>query len=429
MISALWTRHSFEPADIVGITAFTAHVVRAYEIAQWYVKRGIPVIMGGIHVSMLPEEALQFCSSVLVGEAEETWPLILADFEKGCLRRRYDATPPDIASLPKPRIDLLETLPYRWSTLQTSRGCPMDCSFCSVTRFNGRRFRRKPMEKVIDELLEIKNKYIFIVDDNLLGYSDTKWLHDFFMELIRRKIRKYYFVQASIKFGEDPGLLRLAAGAGVRLIVIGMESINAQTLKRYNKTLNAEMLAKDRYVELIGNIRRAGLALVGAFILGGDEDGPEVFEETYKFVVRSGIDVLQITKPTPLPGTRFFDSLSRENRIIACNYPQDWRQYRFSRMVYTPRNMSIDEVYAGFHMLRKRFYSIPVKVQRYLRTLKDTRKFSSVIISYRMNRTYEKAFRNSELYPVMERCTAGCRGRRAFKSETGLTKTWDTIDS
>lgn len=393
----------FEPADIVGITSYTSHIVRAYEIAQQYRNAGVPVVMGGIHASMLPEEALNYCDAVVVGEAEDLWPRVLQDFERGRLKSIYKGPLPDIQTIPAPRRDLFAGKPYVWGNIQTSRGCPMSCSFCSVTQFNGRKFRRRSIDAVMDELSQIESKYLFFVDDNLLGYGDKDWLYDFFERIVRKNIKKFLFAQTSIKFGEDRELIRLARRAGMRLIFVGMESINYSSLKAYNKSLNADYLKQNRIIELINNVRKGGIAFMGGFLMGGDQDRVEDFKTTFDFLKTSRIDVLQMTKPTPMPGTRFFDELNSAGRIINNNYPQDWKDYRFTRMVFKPENMTIQEVYQGVHWVKKEFYRLPVKFRRHLRTLIDTKSMSTALLSYIMNRSYEKNFRVSKLYRKFEK--------------------------
>jgi radical SAM superfamily enzyme YgiQ (UPF0313 family) len=393
----------FESADIVGITAYTSHIVRAYEIAQQYRNAGIPVVMGGIHASMLPEEALNYCDTVVVGEAEDLWPRVLMDFERGRLKSIYKGSLPDIDTIPAPRRDLFAGKPYVWGNIQTSRGCPMSCSFCSVTRFNGRKFRRRSIDAVMDELSQIESKYLFFVDDNLLGFGDKDWLYDFFERIVRRNLKKLMFAQTSIKFGEDRELIHLARRAGMRLIFVGMESINYSSLKAYNKNLNADYVKENRVIELINNIRKGGIAFMGGFLLGGDQDRVEDFKATLDFLHASRIDVLQMTKPTPLPGTRFFDKLYSAGRIINNNYPRDWKDYRFTRMVFKPENMTIQEVYHGFHWLKKEFYRLPVKIRRHFRTLLDTKSMSATLLAYIMNRSYENHFRDSKLYQEFEK--------------------------
>jgi len=184
----------YREADIVGITAYTASVYRAYQIAQTYRKKGIITVMGGIHVSMMPQEALQFCDVVVIGEAESIWPKVLEDFESNKLQKEYQSSWVSLDSLPIPRRDILQNRNYRWGSIQTSRGCPMNCSFCSVTAFNGRRFRRRPPDSVIEELEQIPQKNIMVVDDNIIGFGkqDLEWTHAFFSRILEKGIKKLF---------------------------------------------------------------------------------------------------------------------------------------------------------------------------------------------------------------------------------------------
>lgn len=390
----------FREADIVGITAYTASVHRAYQIARRYRECGIPTVMGGIHVSMMPDEALQFCDAVVIGEAETIWPRVLEDFEAGRLQKQYKSSWTSLDALPFPRRDLLHDSFYRWGSIQTSRGCPMDCSFCSVTAFNGQRFRRRPLESVIAELEQIPQKMVMLTDDNIIGHGkdDLEWSYAFFSRIIEKGIKKIFFAQASIVFGEHPELVRLAAKAGLRIVFVGIESINPQTLHSYQKSVNLQRLQQMRYKELIAAIRKEGIAFLGAFVLGGDEDDLSVFHTTLRFIKSSHIDVLQITKPTPLPGTKLWEMMQKDGRIINQNFPEAWDDYRLTKLVFKPMRMSIDEVYEGFTRVRKSYYSNWETVKRTFFTLLTTKSLTATVIAYKFNASYRKAFLNSEHY-------------------------------
>ena len=309
----------YRPADIVGITAYTSSVCRAYQIAQIYREQKIPTVMGGIHISMMPEEASLFCDTVIIGEAESVWPKVLEDFEAGKLKKQYKGCWIDLADLPIPRRDVLQNKAYQWGSILTSRGCPMNCTFCSVTAFNGRRFRRRPLDPVIEELEQIPQKRVMLADYNIIGYGkkDLEWTHAFFSRILEKGIKKIFFAQASILFGEDSELVRLAAKAGLKIVFTGLESINPKTLQSYRKSINLERLNHGRYKELITRIRKEGIAFYGAFMLGSDKDDRSVFHSTLEFVKSSHIDVLQITKPTPLPGTELWKTMEKQGRIRA----------------------------------------------------------------------------------------------------------------
>ena len=395
----------FREADIVGITALTGSVARAYQIAQIYREHDIPTVMGGIHVSMMPEEALNYCDTVVVGEAETIWPKVLEDFESKNLQKQYHGVWPDLESLPLPRRDILKNSYYKWGSIQTARGCPMNCTFCSVTAFNGRRFRRRPLDAIIEELEQIPQKRVLLTDDNFVGYGeqDKAWTYDFFSRIIEKGIKKTFFGQASILFGEDRELVRLAARAGVKIVFIGMESVNEKTLQSYRKSINLERLHQDRLKELITCIRKAGIAVIGGFVLGSDEDDLSVFQSTLQFVNSTHIDVVQITKLTPLPGTQLWKKMDLEGRILSKNFPEAWDDYRFTRLVIKPAQMSIEEVYEGVTYFKSIFFSVWATIKRSISTFMATKSATAMFLAFYWNATYRKFFRASEHYKLYKR--------------------------
>ncbi len=390
----------YREADLVGITAYTASVYRGYQIAQLYRDKGIPTVMGGIHVSMLPDEALEFCDTVVIGEAEGIWPAVLADFEAGRLQPKYQGEWMDLKKLPLPRRDILNDDYYGWGSLQTSRGCPMDCNFCSVTAFNGRRFRRRSLDAVIAELEQIPQKMVLLADDNIIGYrkADIEWAKAFFSRVIEKRIRKYFFAQASILFGEDRELVRLASRAGLKVVFVGLESVNPGALRSFGKNINLKRLQEKRYHELIKRIRTAGIAFLGAFVLGSDADDLATFHTTLEFIQSARIDVLQITKPTPLPGTRLWQTLSKDNRIFSQDFPSDWRDYRFSRLQFKPEKLSVEEVYEGYAYIKNAYFSLWETYKRTFFTLLETKDIVATLIAYKFNASYRKAFFDSKNY-------------------------------
>ncbi len=395
----------YTDADIVGITAYTASAHRAYQIAGLYREKGIPTVMGGIHASMIPEEAKGFCDSVVIGEAETIWPRVLEDFEANRLQKEYKATWPSLETLPIPRRDILQNRYYRWGSIQTSRGCPMNCVFCSVTAFNGRRFRRRPLESVIEELEQIPQRRVLLTDDNIIGYGkkDVEWAFAFFTRLLEKGIKKIFFAQTSILFGEEPELIRLASRAGLKIVFVGMESVNANTLEAYHKGINLDRLNQNRYKELITRIRKNGISFLGAFVLGDDNDERSVFHSTLEFVESSGIDVLQVSKLTPLPGTDLWKTMQRDNRILDQDFPKAWEDYRFTKMVFVPAQLSIEEVYEGFTYLRAAYYGVWRTLKRTLSTMFATRSLAATVLAYGFNMSYRKAFRGSEHYRLYGR--------------------------
>lgn len=393
---------TYKDADIVGITAYTSSVTRGYEIARTYREKGIPTIMGGIHVSMLPDEALEYCDTVVIGEAEGVWAKVLEDFEAGKLQQRYQGEWIDLYDLPIPRRDILRSNFYKWGSIQTSRGCPLNCSFCSVTAFNGKRFRRRSLDDIIEELSQIPQKFVMLTDDNIIGHSeeDKAWAKSFFTRVRKEGIKKYFFAQSSIQFGEDEELIKLAAKAGMKVLFVGIESINPDSLKSYNKSLNLKRLLNDKYFEHISNIRKGGIAVLGAFLLGNDDDTIPSFDSTLRFIRTAHIDIIQVTKPTPLPGTTFWNQLADEGRILKTDFPRDWEEYRLTKMVYKPAKMTIEDVYEGFTYVKKGYFCWPETVKRTLSTLFTTKSVTTTIMAYKFNQSYRKAFVESEHFKV-----------------------------
>ncbi|MFH1350134.1 MAG: radical SAM protein [Pseudomonadota bacterium] len=394
---------TYKEADIVGITALTGSVRRAYEIARVYRERGTPTVIGGIHASMMPEEALRFCDAVVIGEAETIWSTVLEDFENNSLKTRYEGSWDDLEKLPIPRRDILKNAYYLWGSIQTSRGCPMNCNFCSVTAFNGQRFRRRPLDSVIEELEQIPQRKILLADDNIIGYGkrDMEWAHAFFARILEKGIKKIFFTSASILFGEDRELIRIAAKAGLKIVFIGMESVNQKTLKSYRKNINLEQLSLNRYKELITNIRKEGIVVLAGFVLGSDEDDLSVFKDTLQFIKSSRLDALQITKLTPLPGTRLWKKMQQEERILNQNFPEAWDDYRFTRLVFKPKKMQIEEVYKAITHMKKIYYnSFWETVKRTFYTLITTKSLIATIMAYKFNASYRDFFKDSDHYKL-----------------------------
>jgi radical SAM superfamily enzyme YgiQ (UPF0313 family) len=316
-------------ADLVGLTAFTSQAPRAYEIAALYREQRIPVVMGGIHASMVPEEAKNFVDVVVEGEAEGVWHLVIKDFEKGTLKPHYRSPVAPVIDQPKPRRDLFHP-GYICAGIQTTRGCPMNCSFCSVSAFNGRHYRFRPVEDVLDELEETPQKFIFFIDDNIIGYNEEskERAKELFRGILKRGIKKIWLSQSSINFADDPELLKLAYQSGCRMIFLGIESENDDQLEEANKRLNLKQGVKS-YKTVFKNIQRQGIGVIAGLIFGWDSDTPETIRQRARFALRCGADSFQTSVLTPLPGTKLFDKIKQENRLIYTNFPEDWSRYDY----------------------------------------------------------------------------------------------------
>jgi radical SAM superfamily enzyme YgiQ (UPF0313 family) len=394
----------FEQADLVGITAFTTNINRAYEIARQYREHNIKVILGGIHVSMVPAEALQYADAILVGEADNIWAEIIADFENNRLARQYNGPPVDFEnSRIIPRRDLLHP-DYFWQSIQTSRGCPFNCSFCSVSRYMGKKYRQRNVEAVLEDLESIKGKYIFFLDDNLVGYSveNKKRAMDIFRGMCERNLRKKFWMQTSINMADDEELVELAAKAGCMFVFVGFESISTEQLRQMHKGINLKN-GVDNYRRVIDTFHKYGIAVLGSFVIGNDNESQAYYEELGNFLLRAGVDIVQITLLTVLPGTDLMEAMQKEGRLIFDNYPHDWAKYRFSHMVHKPEGVDIDTIYTGSNYIKHRIYSFPNYQYRMVRSFFSLKNLHSFLMSYRANKAYKKGWLNSHYhkrYPV-----------------------------
>jgi radical SAM superfamily enzyme YgiQ (UPF0313 family) len=283
---------------------------------------------------MLPDEALQYCSSVVVGEAEDVWPTLIEDFENGGLKQKYYGKWTPLEGIVRPRRDLLNKK-YRFGVIQTSRGCPYDCDFCSVTRFNGSNYRMRPVEEVLDELETIPQKAILLLDDNLIGsgMKHKNRAKDLFCGIMERGIKKRYLAQVTTDFADDEDLLRLASKAGCVNMFTGIEALDDIALEDINKRLN---LRKNlgSYRESFALAQKYGITVIGAFMVGLDHEGDDTFGRIRHFVEETGLDVVQFSYMTPLPGTKLWERLKSENRIVANDFPRDWAKYDFGNIVF-----------------------------------------------------------------------------------------------
>jgi radical SAM superfamily enzyme YgiQ (UPF0313 family) len=388
LIDENWEPFTYQAADLVGITAFTASANRSYEIASLYRQQGVPVVMGGIHASMCPDEALRFVNAVVIGEAEAVWSKVLADIEAGCLQQRYQGEWSDLSSMPCPRRDLFHP-DYMFASVQTSRGCPMDCEFCSVTAFNGRRYRRRPAEEVLAELKTIPQKMLFFVDDNIIGYGQTsrEQALTLFKGMVERKLDKWWFCQASLNFGDDEEVLSWASRAGCKMVFLGLEAEEIDALQEVHKQLNVQR-GINGYKQAFRRIHKAGIAVLGAFIFGMDGDTSTKLQRRANYMIHSGIDVMQSTFLTPLPGTRLFDRYYREGRLLYANFPQDWEHYDMTEVVHRPGSLEPEQLNQTMQKLDRRMYSLPVLFCKRLITFWQTRNKIATMFAWNANINY-----------------------------------------
>jgi len=392
-------KFEFEEADLIGITAFTSNINRAYEIARMYQKLKIKVIMGGIHVSMLPDEALRYADTVVIGEVEGIWERVINDFENNCLSPKYIGPRLDLNRFTvKPRRDLLHPS-YLWQSVQTSRGCPFNCYFCSVSKYLGKKYRQRRAEDVLDELEGLKGEYIFFLDDNLIGYSPESKSRamELFKGMIQQGLSKKWWMQASINVADDERVVDLAAQAGCMYVFIGFETISNVMLKVMKKGVNLK-IGVENYKKVVDTFHKYGIGVLGAFIIGNDYESPKYYRELAEFLVLSNIDIIQITILTPLPGTTLMEQLQKEGRLIYQDFPQDWDKYRLSYMVHQPQGGKAETVYIGNNYIKNRIYSFPVYQYRILKSLYSLKNLTNFYSSYKANQAYKKGWQNSHYY-------------------------------
>ncbi len=333
--------------DLVGITAFTSSAPRAYEVAAAFRSRGVPVVLGGMHASACPQEALRHCDAVVVGEAEGAWPEVVADAQRGRLRRVYrNREYPDLRETPPPRRDLINRHDYLApDTVQATRGCPHDCSFCSVSSFFGRRIRSRPAAAVAQEAASLPGRYVIFVDDNIM--SVPSYARQLFERLMGSG--KKWMGQASTAVLENADLIRLAARSGCRAFFVGLETLSDGALKQVNKGFNVV----SRFKDLVARLHEHGIGVVGAFIFGFDGEDESVFDRTVEFADKARIDVPQYSILTPLPGTPLHVQMEREARII----DRDWSHYDGSHVVFAPRGTTPERLVDGLRQALKHSYS------------------------------------------------------------------------
>jgi radical SAM superfamily enzyme YgiQ (UPF0313 family) len=319
--------YSAMPApDLAAITAFTSQADRAYEVAAEFRARGVRVVMGGIHATMCSEEAAGHVDCVVTGEAESVWPTVLNDAKRGQLKNTYAGIHVDLAEVPQARHDLLKT-GYAFGSIQTTRGCPLDCNFCSVSAFNGRRYRHRPVENVIQEMRSIREKWILVVDDNLIGTAPAHLARakELFRAMIRADLGKNWIAQVTINMADDEELLSLAVEAGCQGVFIGFESTTPAGLAEVGKKFN--LLKARNFKQSVSRIQRHNILVVGSFIIGLDTDEKGVGKQIARVARSYGLDILNALFLTPLPGTRLWDQMSSQNRIAADDFPKDWKYY------------------------------------------------------------------------------------------------------
>jgi radical SAM superfamily enzyme YgiQ (UPF0313 family) len=333
-------------ADLIGMTVITGTAARAYELSAQFRRRGIPVVLGGPHVTLVPQDARPHADSVVVGYAEETWPRLLRDFAGGRMQPSYAQAPDlDLAVSPLPDRSVLPRRKYLTADVfEATRGCVHACDFCVVPSAWGRRPLQKPVEHVVEDIRRRRARRAIFVDLNLI--ADKQYAARLFEALIPLRIDWYGL--ATTNLGEDLPLLDLAARSGCRGLLMGLESVSRDNLRRSGKSFNNP----DRYREIVDRLHRRRIALQGCFVFGLDEDTPEVFGATASFALEIGIDLPRFAIVTPFPGTALYRRLESESRILCKN----WERYDGQHAVFQPAQMSVCQLERGNETAWKQAY-------------------------------------------------------------------------
>ena len=334
-------------ADIVGLTVITGTAVRAYELADHFRKRGVAVVLGGPHVTLIPDDAQPHADAIVVGYAEDTWPELLRDFAAGAMKPRYNQSPGlEIGGRPFPRRDLLPSSHYLTNNVfEATRGCVHSCDFCVVPTAWGRKPFHKPVAEVVADIRQHGARKLIFIDLNLVAHRG--YALELFRALIPLKLQWYGL--ATVLLADDPELLELCGRSGCRGLLMGLESISPANLRQNHKGFNSP----DKYVQVVERLHAQGIALQGCFVFGLDDDEPDIFLKTAEFAVQARIDLPRFAVVTPFPNTALYKRLEAEGRILTRN----WELYDAQHVVFRPAKMDVQQLQQGVEAAWKHAYS------------------------------------------------------------------------
>ncbi len=345
--------------DLVGISCMTANSSRAYELCHEFKKRGKTVILGGVHPSILPDEAMQYADSVVVGEAEGVWEKLILDFQNNNLQKKYHDPLPDLGKyVPKDFSKIIKRRLFHLLPIMTTRGCPYNCDFCCVSNIYGKEIRHIPIENVVRDIQESGGKNFMFLDDNIIG--NPTYAKALFKAIKPLKIK--WVGQASVSLlVRDDELMQLAAESGCKILFFGLESVSETQLKTMRKAIGKiDLLEK-----ALKKIKKAGILIHASMVFGFDNDTKDTFDETVRFLVKNKVCSVSFNILTPYPGTKTYDDLKKENRLIST----DWRYYDHNTVVFSPKNMTAYELQQGKIRAKKNFYTIYSVLNRFFGNL------------------------------------------------------------
>jgi radical SAM superfamily enzyme YgiQ (UPF0313 family) len=365
--------------DVIGISIMTQTCIRGYQIANEFKKRGKIVVFGGIHATAMPDEAILYGNAVVIGEAEGLWDIVLDDIRHHRLKSFYKLDKlPDLQSHVMPRRDLIKCSSGKFSIapIETTRGCPYNCDFCTVSRFFGTRQRHKPISDIITDIESCKEKNLFFLDDNITG--DKRYAKELFRAMIPQK--KIWVGQASIQVASDTELIKLAYQSGCRALLIGFESMSDSGINQYRKTLKTV----DENILAVKKLQDNGIMTMASLIFGLDSDTPAVFDIAHDFLTRSKAAFFQACVMTPYPGTPVFNKLRSQGRILT----DDWNRFDASKVIIRPENISPEALLDGYDKIKWHFYSNLSILKRSYPNIKIG--FWEAILFFTLNKGYQK---------------------------------------
>ncbi len=390
----------FDTTDVklVGITAVSYQAPRAYVIARACKKHNIPAVIGGPHSSTLPDEVAGQADAAIVGEAEGVWADVIRDVERGQLKNQYlgGLTPLNKLKNVHPDRELLKKkYGYRYSSIITTRGCPNLCDFCAVPVFQGRKYRERPVEDVLAEMAATDYKGLMFAEDNFYGHSkvSNERARALFKGMTERNITKDWFGFTALNTTSDEECLKYMASSGCLGVLIGIESLDEEVLKNMNKRVNIRM-GVDSYRKGIENLHRHGIICWGSVIFGADGDKKDNFKRMTDFALETGMDILTFGLYTPMPMTASFHRMTNEGRIFRNNFPEDWYYYNSNHLVFTLKDMPLEDFIEGMEYVYENLYSREVLRKRFDKTLAETNNSKTAMFAYRINIDWRVVFKS-----------------------------------